>query len=78
VGPKIHKLETKEMRVNPSTNMELTNGSATEQVQPFIYLGGIFAQLYPVWKNNNILELKVGCLIQILNQFYCAGVKRGK
>ena len=43
MGPKIHKLKTKEMRVNPSTDMELTNGSATEQVQPFIYLGGIVA-----------------------------------
>lgn len=66
------------MRVNPSTDMELTNGSATEQVQPFIYLGGIVAQLYTIWKNNIILESKVGCLIQMLNQFFCAGMKRGK
>jgi hypothetical protein len=45
VGPKKHKIETKEMTVNPSIDMELTNGSATEQVQPFIHLGGIVAQL---------------------------------
>lgn len=66
------------MRVNPSADMELTNGSAKEQVQPFICLGGIVAQLYPVWKNNNILEIKVGCLIRMLNQLSYAGVKRGK
>ena len=66
------------MRVNPSTDMELTNGSATEQVQPFIYLGGIVAQLYTIWKNNIILESKVGCLIQMLNQAYCMGVEHEK
>ena len=43
MGLKINKLKTKEMRVNRSTDLVLvlTNGSATEQVEPFIRLGGI-------------------------------------
>jgi hypothetical protein len=56
VGLKINKLKTKEMRVNRSTDLVLvlTNGSATEQVEPFIHLGGIVSQLHQVWKNDNI------------------------
>ena len=37
------KKKTKEKGVKPSTDMELTNGSATEQVHLFIYLGGLVA-----------------------------------
>jgi hypothetical protein len=40
VGLKINEFKTKEMRINPSTDLELTvNGREVEQVISFLYLG---------------------------------------
>jgi hypothetical protein len=37
-----------------------------------------FVLLYTVSRNKKTLDLKVSCLIQMLSQCYCMGVKHGK
>lgn len=39
---------------------------------------GAFVQMYSVWRNKNISELKFGCFVQTLSQSYFTGMKRGK
>jgi hypothetical protein len=55
------------------------DGGALEDVHSHIKnANGAFVQLDPVWRNKNILELKFGCLIQMLSQSYSTSVKHGK
>jgi hypothetical protein len=101
MGLKINEFKSKEMKVNPSTDLALTvNCREVEPVKFLTYLGsiitidggaledfhsrikkanGAFMQLYPVWRNKNILvRTKIRLVNTDVTSVLLYGVKHGK